>query len=137
MIHVLYKYHILPLCIAGYLLSFPAGPRFTKDSSACAERTLSAGETLSIEAEFLAYPPPSVKLTSETESQLNNERVRCTAVENKVQFVIQETKSEDSGKYGVVLENPFGMAVLGVKVNVLCEWILSLLSLCLIQWVFL
>lgn len=109
------------LSVAEHFFSFPAGPCFTKDSSTYSERTLSAGETLFVEAEYLAYPLPLVKLTSETESQLNEERVECTVVGNKVRFVIQETKSEDSGKYGVVLENSFGMAVLGIKVNVLCE----------------
>lgn len=100
---------------------FLAAPRFLADPSAYADLKLVAGDRLSINAEFLAFPNPMVKLMSQNGAEVDMEKFKCKIDGQQVLLEIEDAKRELSGKYSIILENSFGKASLALNITVLSE----------------
>ena len=82
---------------------------------------MKAGTSTTASLTFAAYPQPSVTLTFNGGSVLDDKRVSFKLADGKLSFVVQKVQKEDAGEYVLTVENEHGKATATIAVVVLGE----------------
>jgi len=96
-------------------------PILTPDSTFKDTLTLKAGTSTTASLTLAAYPVPSVTLTFNGGSVLDDKRVTFKLTDGKLSFVVQKVQKEDAGQYVLTVENQFGKATADITLIVLGE----------------
>jgi len=96
-------------------------PSLTPDSTFKDTLTMKAGTSTTASLALAAFPEPSVTLTFNGGSVLDDKRVSFKLADNKLSFIVQKVQKEDAGEYVLTVENQFGKATATITIVVLGE----------------
>jgi len=94
-------------------------PSLTPDSTFSDTLTMKAGSSTTASLILAAFPPPSVTLTFNGGSVLDDKRVSFKMADGKLSFVVEKVQKEDAGQYVLTVDNQFGKATATITVVVL------------------
>ena len=97
-------------------------PSLTPDSTFSDTLTMKAGSSTTASLILAAFPPPSVTLTFNGGSVLDDKRVSFKMADGKLSFVVEKVQNEDAGQYVLTVDNQFGKATATITVVVLGEY---------------
>lgn len=97
-------------------------PSLTPDSTFKDTLTMKAGTSTTASLTLAAFPVPSVTLTFNGGSVLDEKRVSFKLADGKLSFIVEKVQKEDAGQYVLTVENQFGKATATITVVVLGEW---------------
>jgi len=80
---------------------------------------MKAGTSTTASLTLIAFPPPSVTLTFNGGSVLDEKRVTFKLADGKLSFIVQKVQKVDAGQYVLTVENQFGKASGAINVVVL------------------
>lgn len=87
--------------------------------------TVKAGQTVNIEANYIAEPEPTMVWSFEGKEITADEKNSMTLTPKTVKLVILNSKRSDTGKYSIRLTNGSGFDTASVDVIVLCKILIN------------
>ena len=82
---------------------------------------MKAGTSTTVSLTLAAFPVPSVTLTFNGGSVLDDKRVSYKLADGKLSFIVEKVQKEDAGQYVLTVENKFGKATANITIVVLGE----------------
>jgi len=113
---------LLMTATAWHYCANTVAPTLTPDSTFKDTLTMKAGTSTTANITVAAFPEPSVTLTFNGGSVVDDKRVSCKLAQGKLSFVVQKVQKEDAGQYVLTVENQSGKATATITVVVLGEW---------------